>query len=377
MRRKDRMSEYTIVKGDCLWTISKSKYDLTSNDDIRKAISKLAEVNNIEDPNLIYTGNTLTLPDYDSIFNDDSKSKQAASNKYEEYENWQANAINELYGNPEGVDDVPLDDNPKSIDDIPDFEIIPEFSKDTYVDDMRNFAKQNIESYDKDKSGAIDLKEYTEQAVTELEKSGGGKVDIDEPATMDGIVTKQFESADESDDGNLQLNEYLKLSVEEFNKDISSPLLQLTYDEETNTVKNSIGDFTEMFTEEFNSIANGKTDMELSQYKSFMVDGLNSNPNSNHYKYDETKNKIVDTEDDSGFETQRALIEYTFKLTDINGDGVLDENEYGTLYTALDSIDDNEGAVDGKIKYRSTTVNPTDPKLKNLLKNIYEDYFAK
>lgn len=47
---------YTIVKGDCLWNIAVRAY----GDGF--AWTKIAQANNLENPNLIYPGNILTLP---------------------------------------------------------------------------------------------------------------------------------------------------------------------------------------------------------------------------------------------------------------------------------------------------------------------------
>ena len=64
------MNDYTIKSGDCLWDIAKRQYgnQLKNNDDIQKAVDKLAEANNIQDSDSIFAGNTITLPDYESIF---------------------------------------------------------------------------------------------------------------------------------------------------------------------------------------------------------------------------------------------------------------------------------------------------------------------
>jgi len=49
----EKYIEYTIQSGDTLWDLSK-KYNTT--------VEKLAEFNNIENPNLIYAGATLKIP---------------------------------------------------------------------------------------------------------------------------------------------------------------------------------------------------------------------------------------------------------------------------------------------------------------------------
>ena len=47
---------------------SKTQYNTKNSSEIAQIVNKLAKVNNISNPNLIYAGNTLELPDTDSIF---------------------------------------------------------------------------------------------------------------------------------------------------------------------------------------------------------------------------------------------------------------------------------------------------------------------
>lgn len=53
--------QYTIQRGDTLWSICKKFY----GDPL--VYSKLAKANNIPNPDLIYTGNTLIIPDKNSL----------------------------------------------------------------------------------------------------------------------------------------------------------------------------------------------------------------------------------------------------------------------------------------------------------------------
>lgn len=50
--------EYAVVKGDCLWNITKRYYGKTSI----PVCCKIAEVNGIENLNLIYPGQIIKLP---------------------------------------------------------------------------------------------------------------------------------------------------------------------------------------------------------------------------------------------------------------------------------------------------------------------------
>lgn len=53
--------QYTIQRGDTLWSICKKFYGDPT------LYSKLAKANNIPNPDLIYTGNTLSIPDKNSL----------------------------------------------------------------------------------------------------------------------------------------------------------------------------------------------------------------------------------------------------------------------------------------------------------------------
>lgn len=50
--------EYAVVKGDCLWNITKRYYGKTSI----PVCCKIAEINGIKNPNLIYPGQIIKLP---------------------------------------------------------------------------------------------------------------------------------------------------------------------------------------------------------------------------------------------------------------------------------------------------------------------------
>ena len=61
------MADYSIKSGDCLWNIVKSNYNVSSSGEIRKLVNQIAEENNIKNPDRIYAGSSLVLPETDSF----------------------------------------------------------------------------------------------------------------------------------------------------------------------------------------------------------------------------------------------------------------------------------------------------------------------
>lgn len=57
------MGEYTVKSGDSLWAIVKNNYSGLSDKQIADKINEIAALSNIQDPNKISVGFTLTLPD--------------------------------------------------------------------------------------------------------------------------------------------------------------------------------------------------------------------------------------------------------------------------------------------------------------------------
>ncbi len=217
---------YTIQRGDCLWNIAKRTYgdNLKSNGDIAKAVQYIAESNNISNPDLIYSGINLALPDYNSIFcpeqegtqenqntqeenasqnlsqsgpdqgNSASQTSSAAANNanttniYEEYDKWLDDSelvmqefedYNEYLENRESYN-VPLT-----------FDFME--GKDVSDDDMYNeqtlkMGQGEIEAKDYNKDGEVAFEEYITQELD------GGIIDeyksaiAANPELQDGIV---------------------------------------------------------------------------------------------------------------------------------------------------------------------------------------------
>lgn len=53
---------YTVQSGDSLWKIAKTQCGAKTNAEIQAKINEIAQMNNIANPNLIFTGSTLKLP---------------------------------------------------------------------------------------------------------------------------------------------------------------------------------------------------------------------------------------------------------------------------------------------------------------------------
>ena len=168
--------DYTINKGDCMWNIVKAQYgdDVKTNADILRAVNRLAEINNIEDPNLIYTGNTLYIPSYSSIFTENptdeaeeaslepenkDEEKAASTSMYEDFSNWIKDGYDKLTGNKR--DELEMYDYVES-------DISPDDAnfKEPLVEGAKNLAQSNLEVSDIDQSGDMNYDEYLQQEAS-------------------------------------------------------------------------------------------------------------------------------------------------------------------------------------------------------------------
>lgn len=52
---------YTVKSGDTLWNIVKNYYGYNNNADIANKVNEIVEINDLENPNLIYVGEYITL----------------------------------------------------------------------------------------------------------------------------------------------------------------------------------------------------------------------------------------------------------------------------------------------------------------------------
>lgn len=168
--------DYTINKGDCMWNIVKAQYgdDVKTNADILRAVNRLAEINNIEDPNLIYTGNTLYIPSYSSIFTENptdeaeeaslepenkDEEKAASTSMYEDFSNWIKDGYDKLTGNKR--DELEMYDYVNS-----DISKDDEAFEEPLVEGARGLAQSNLETSDIDQSGDMNYDEYLQQEAS-------------------------------------------------------------------------------------------------------------------------------------------------------------------------------------------------------------------
>lgn len=168
--------DYTINKGDCMWNIVKAQYgdDVKTNADILRAVNRLAEINNIEDPNLIYTGNTLYIPSYSSIFTEnptdeaeeaslkpenEDEEKAVSTSMYEDFSNWIKDGYDKLTGNKR--DEVEMFDYVNS-----DISKDDEAFEEPLVEGARGLAQSNLETSDIDQSGDMNYDEYLQQEAS-------------------------------------------------------------------------------------------------------------------------------------------------------------------------------------------------------------------
>lgn len=244
------MADYTIQRGDCLWSIAKRQYgnELKSNSDIQKAVNKLAEINNIKNPNLIYTGNTLQLPDSVSIFSakadengllDTSNIKDEpreniltetpagneptgtvldlskfvngqqeevlAENLYEKFNKWTQQASDDFLKNGLNKDPEGLRAGYDEIEGRT-FDFNKTESENPRQDGVLELAEGQMASYDKSKDGYIDLDEYM---AGNLEEANSQYSDYEltlDPETYQGLKNS-FEFFDFNHDNKLESDE--------------------------------------------------------------------------------------------------------------------------------------------------------------------------
>lgn len=156
---------YTIKSGDTLTKIVKENYGLSGTEAYNKAL-EIAKQNNIENPNLIYAGSTLTL--FDAKEENAAQQPQNYENAYQEliekqkalyqYQDAQIFGLeNNSNYNPE-TDNLVAFANPEIFESADGNE-----KAELYKEAVLAFAEQDIEANDKgEKDGKIDFAEFQE-----------------------------------------------------------------------------------------------------------------------------------------------------------------------------------------------------------------------
>ena len=170
------MNQYVIKSGDNLWNIVKTNYKdhAKTNADILNIVNKLAEVNELDDPNLIYAGETLNLPSYDSIF--DTAAVQTDTADTDDETDVQRDLYAELFDwTKASYDDVTNGEDPDMYDFVEsDIPYTNEEFTEPWMEGAANLAESNIEASDTvDDNGAINYQEFINQEVGNYEETFG------------------------------------------------------------------------------------------------------------------------------------------------------------------------------------------------------------
>lgn len=170
--KREKMADYIINQGDNLWNIAKSQYQdkLTSNTDIQNAVDKIAEANGIDDPNKIYAGNNLQIPDYESLFAKEDNSKKEPANDegvFQEFDKWQKmHAINMKKFAEGQYDEYAYNGLTEKIGETFDFMEGKDASDDKDYDEQTlKLGQGEVAQKDSNEDGLVDFKEYFSQEL--------------------------------------------------------------------------------------------------------------------------------------------------------------------------------------------------------------------
>ncbi len=151
---KAEPKSYEIQKGDCLWNIVKEQYGLTSNKDIQDMVNRVVEENDIENPSIIYSGNSIILPDlYEELAQ--AEKEEPEKSKIDEFDEW----TNSEENYEKFIEEKPVDE----------FEMF-DFNAKTYSKDLKNFAQEYLDKYDEDNDKVMNKSEFIKMA------SGGEEI---------------------------------------------------------------------------------------------------------------------------------------------------------------------------------------------------------
>ena len=266
------MSNYSVASGDCLYSIVSKQYGLKSEKDIQKAIKSIVKENKIKNPDLIYAGDTLKLPKYESIFGGASENNQTTTSsssdpsgdddiKEDDFNNWVKTGYAKLNADDEyDVEDFDFVDTDISYKDSKFIE--------PWKEGVTGLAQNELDLYDKDEDGGIGFQEFSDKEVMQYydlvgndemlkdEKNGTGfysqdmrnelianfmamdanqdqKLDKDELSAMYAALDG-YDSSDGSVDGKIQFASTLnaKASDDRFQKLFKGALKIFNQDDE-------------------------------------------------------------------------------------------------------------------------------------------------
>lgn len=159
------MADYSIKSGDCLWNIAKANYNVKSNSEIQEIVNLISKENKIENPNLIYAGASLVLPETDSFIKttkeptndggtDEAQEVQVADDvpektKADELQEWNSydNAIKASEG--ENIEEFEMFDAKGQ-----------NMSTEEYFKALAGFSQSVVDKYDVSGDGKMDEQEF-------------------------------------------------------------------------------------------------------------------------------------------------------------------------------------------------------------------------
>ncbi len=253
--------EYKINSGDCMWNIVKDQYGdkVKTNADIQKAVNRLAEINNISNPNLIYAGNTLNIPSYESVFGSNEVSADAqtddslieptttdekmavSTSLYEDFSNWIKSSYDKLMGGKR--DEIEMYDYVES-----DISPNDENFKEPLIQGAKNIAASNLLEADSNGDGTMSYDEYLAQEVSQynelfpqdayktdantnelMTKNEKGEYEIDSYAN--NFMQENFSALDADNNGSLDEKElaayYMALDASDSTKGYADGKIQI------------------------------------------------------------------------------------------------------------------------------------------------------
>jgi len=178
------MTSYTIQTGDNLWNIAKKQYNLSTNNDIQKAVNLIVQNNNISNPNLIFAQSKIELPELQNETKTAELKNETDENIFEEFSKWQDNHADlmlefdsyEDYLNSTEASDLGLDFD---FMDGKDFN-----NEEEYNSQLLKLAQGEIKQKDKNDDNKISLNEYLEDEF----KTGALEY---QELIKDGIMTEE------------------------------------------------------------------------------------------------------------------------------------------------------------------------------------------